>query len=85
MAYGDNTIPNLTSEDLARAMKLTTVEQTTHGAGMLRAIYRADPKWFLPADESQNYNAHSLLWDAPELRRQAIDFLVHRGTRVVVE
>jgi hypothetical protein len=75
---GDLTVPNFTTEDLARAMHApATLEQS--GTAPLRVLSRSDPAWFLNAVDVPAYNGHNVMWDFAPVRNQALRFLESDG------
>ncbi len=83
---GDVTVPNFTTEDLARAMGIEAADKPLSG-GPIRALFRADPARYLPPSRASGFNGHDIFWvtEAEPLRRQAVRFLSSRGTEFIVE
>ncbi len=87
LGVNDLTIPNISTESLAKAMQAPEGFAAQTGAQGLKVLFRADPKRYLSAERAKDFNGHNLIWepDAAPLRRQAQLFLESQGTRFVVE
>ena len=82
---GDLTIPNFTTEDLARAAGFETLTTASSGTAPVRALFHADPAKYLPPAQVPGYNGHNIFWDAEPVRTQAVRFLESKGTVFVLE
>ncbi|MHB8873705.1 MAG: alpha/beta hydrolase family protein [Myxococcaceae bacterium] len=82
---GDLTIPNFTTEDLARAARIEASVTPAAGSTPLQVLFRADPANYLPAAKLPGYNGHGLFWDAAPVRAQSMKFLESKGTVFVVQ
>jgi hypothetical protein len=67
VALGDRTIPNDSSFDLAGVLGLQS-----RGSRVLSVV---DPAKYLTPAQVKNYNAHFVMYDFAEVRKEAMDFL----------
>ncbi len=78
----DETIPNDTTDDLARAFGLDTQTASVSGSAPLRIISRVDPAKYLQPGDAATYNGHNVMWDIPSAREQVLGFLESDGRTV---
>jgi len=79
----DLTVPNYTTEDLARALGAPPVVDRVSGSAPLRVLSRADPAWYLGGDQLAGYNGHDIMWDFEPVRAQVLRFLESDGREVL--
>ncbi len=75
---GDHTIPNSTTEDLAKALDAPP-SMGAVGTGPLRLLTRVDPAKYLSAAALATYNPHGVMWDFAPARAQVTHFLATDG------
>jgi hypothetical protein len=75
---GDHTIPNSTTEDLAKALNAPASMGAT-GTAPLRLLTRVDPAKYLSPSALATYNPHGVMWDFGPARTQVTHFLATDG------
>ncbi len=80
---GDEVVPNDSSVDLARALKLPTAVSGT-GTSPQHGFILVDAADYLGAIQAQSYNGHNIIWDFEPIRRQALIFLESDGRELFV-
>jgi hypothetical protein len=78
----DETIPNDTTDDLARAFGLTAVTAAESGTTPLRVIARVDPAKYLSPGDAATFNGHDVMWNLQSARDQVLGFLESDGRTV---
>ncbi|MEW6432916.1 MAG: hypothetical protein AB1730_15545 [Myxococcota bacterium] len=76
---GDRTMPNDATRDLAAVLGAPFATQPESGTTPLRRSFEADPARYLSPTKAAVEDPHNIFWDAPEVRQQAVRFLMSRG------
>lgn len=77
----DGTIPNFTTEDLARAMGVEPATASSSGAPV-RSLVRIDATAY---GKDESFDGHNVFWHIPAVRTQVLDFLASSGTTLTLE
>ncbi len=78
---GDRTIPNLTTENLAAAMKLDVPDAGIVGTAPLQVKSVTDLSKFLSPEQLQTQKAHDMFEHLAPVRAQAVKFLETKGAQ----